>query len=264
MKRKVLWAVLALALVFPLNLFSQTSQKNDETVFHRCVFGVNFVPYYSGNLYQINWDFHYQSFYLRSLPVNFIELQGNAGFFILRRLSLNFTVGYDGIDQKESFDWHKTYPPYQSHYQNENYGYENTEYVKRFVLRVDARYFLRSRSAHRVAPFVQIGLGKYFASANVERKEWPNNDQDDVKRESNAKDFLSDFNSPLLYDLGFGAEYYFNPSLALNASIVLIAAHRKGTLKAREASDDYTAWFERKLERWDWQTQIGVGLSFYF
>ncbi len=263
MKRKVLWAVLALALVFPHSLFSQTSQKNDETI-HRYVFGVNFVPYYSGELYQINWNNYYRSFYLRSFPVNFMELQGNVGYFVFRRLSLNFTVGYDGTEQKESFDWQKTYPPYQSQHQNESYGYDYTEYVKRFVLRMDARYFLRSRSVHRVAPFVQMGFGKYFASGNVERKEWSNNDQDDVKRESNVKDFLSDFNAPFLYDFGFGAEYYFNSSLALNASIVLLATHRKATFKTREAGDDYTAWSKRTIERWDWQTQIGIGLSFFF
>jgi len=262
MKAKKLWVMLVVALAFPHSLFSQTSPKNNEITFHRYVFGINFIPYYSDDMYQIDWNYRTQ--YLRSSPRHFIELQGSVGYFILRRLSASFTVGYDGFDQDQTFDWYKNYLPYVSSGQNEHWGYDNTSYVKRLLLRVDVRYFLRNRSIRRVAPFVQVGLGKYIASANHDREERPLSDQENVKRENNNKDFLSDFNSPYVYDVGFGAEYYFNSSLALNASVVLITTYRKGTLKYREAADDYTAWSKNVYERTDWQTQIGVGLSFFF
>ena len=272
MKRLILLVALVFTVVQPITLFSQNQQNTQPLTAHRFGFSVNYVPYYSGNWYQAALQENYYwrsssvSLNLFNTAVRFTELQAYFSYFVFPKISLNVTVGYNGFDQTDNYDSRAEYPPYDSQHQNQHDGYDISLANKQFLLRLDVRYYLLTRRKKLVSPFVQVGGGKYFATGDNTISYWDKVHEPHDKFDFNAKDFLSDFNSPLVVDFGLGAEYYFNASLALHASMIAYYARRSGTAKYRyrDLDQNYTSYWQHKFRRNEWQTQIGIGLTFLF
>ena len=272
MKRLIILVALLFTVVQPTKLFPQNQQKTQTLTAHRFGFSVNYVPYYSGNWYQVSlqapqyWMQYAVTLNLLNNAVRFTELQAYFSYFVFPKISLNVTVGYNGFDQTDNYDSRTEYPPYDSQHQNQHNGYDISLANKQFLMRLDVRYYLRARREKQVSPFAQVGGGKYFATGDNTISYWDKVNEPHDKFDFNAKDFLSDFNSPLVVDFGLGAEYYFNTSLALHASMIAYYTNRSGTAKYRyqNLDENYTSYWQHKFKRNEWQTQIGIGLTFLF
>ncbi len=264
MRSAIIFLIFILSLALPRWAFAQENENQPKQSFERFAFGVDYVPYYSGDLYAIKMSGYATMIDLVNKKVQFSALRAHFDFFILRKLSLILSIGYNGFVDNRNYIHEKDYPPYQSQFQNSFYEYDYSSSLKRLCLDIGVRTYLLKREMHKVAPYLQFGLGKTFASGDFNTEESSSQQNNQAQVRTNAPEFLEDFNSPFTANGAFGAEYYFNNALSLNAFILFQYATRKATYSYQKKTEDYTEGAQSGFKRTDVQTQIGLGLAFYF
>ena len=136
--------------------------------------------------------------------------------------------------------------------------------MQTFIFNIGIKYYFAEFVKNKVSAFVQAGIGKQFAFVDNSYKDLPHNQYDPTVLEDNENEFLKDLNSPFLINLGFGAEYFFNESLSLFASIRFYYSKISGTHTYKESVYDRIETRKQNYENSEIVTRIGIGLNFYF
>jgi hypothetical protein len=135
--------------------------------------------------------------------------------------------------------------------------------LKSFRFSIGVKYYFTILRAHKVSPYLMAGGGKQIAFVKVKSEDLY---QPDVTAmvDDNEEEYLEDLNSPGHVYLGFGAEYPFNESLSLFASVRFYYTWSSGKYDYRYITDTYTNTESTDSETADLIKSVGLGLNFYF
>ncbi len=168
------------------------------------------------------------------------------------------------------------YTIYSSKYRYESYtsgnnpgqvlagGQESISDNRIFIFDIAFKYYFNKLETHRVSPWILAGAGKQFAFANQHTEYLFTSQNPYQTTDDNKNEFLEQLNSPLRLKLAFGAEYAFNKSLSLFSSVRLIYSHRSGTYKYSNDQPGYLVRQRREVKFSQVETQLGMGINFYF
>ena len=220
-------------------------------------FGFEYIPYFLGNVFRRIPNAYYNveidlPSYSKVMMESSFSYGINEKFRILFNLGYsefnfkyrrNRTAGYDGNIDKS--------------------GFERVANLRILFAGVGVKYRLKNFSVNSVSPYLTANVGKRFASGDKFQKELYPKSGGSVF-ENNEDQFLEEINSPYFLSAGFGAEYFFNNSLALFSELSFNYSYAKSTFKNREVGESYEDASSDEYIFSAWETRIGVGLNFYF
>ncbi|MBN2425067.1 MAG: hypothetical protein JXR46_02220 [Calditrichaceae bacterium] len=135
-------------------------------------------------------------------------------------------------------------------------GIETLESIRSIFLDLGTRLYLKSFIGNRVRPFLSMSIGKKIAFANAEAKSGGQSAED-----KNYENYLEDLNSPFFIGLGFGAEYYFNPSISVTTNLKFYYMTYSAERKIEEP---YEPTEISKIDQSNIITRVGIGMHLYF
>ncbi len=258
-----------LLIIFPLIIFAQTQDSNAEAALRSgddsqenlkdWSFGVLYVPYYSGTVYRL---FESQSYpsdpTLYSLSENKTDLEAELTYGV-SALRLSLSAGYSSSYEDTRHEEHNNY----SGTQNES-GYVSTMGLKLLDFTVGLKYYFGNILDENVIIYTEAGLGKQIAFAENNYDYIFVEPQPGVINEDNAAEFTEELNSPWHFNLGFGAEYFFNQSLSLKSNIRVLYSSVNGRYNSRYVTETSTQTVSEERTFTYFVTKIGLGLNFYF
>jgi len=234
-----------------------------ENQFNKWSFGVLYVPYFSGYLYQIvqtgSNPYYYEMY---GSAINQTNLEAQLAYAVMPNLRLTFDAGYTASVQEFNSESHyrNNYDPYY----NYDRGNESINGLKRLDFNIGAKYYFQNILTNKVSVYVLAGFGKQFAFATVKDKQLYITPNPDEIIENNEEEFTEEINSPWHFNFGFGAEYFFNESLSLTSNIKVLYSTHSGTFESREINPNYSQSYKREYSLQEFVTRIGLGLNFYF
>lgn len=191
-------------------------------------------------------------------------LETQVSYFIQPGISLILDAGYTTA----STEWKEER---QQRIPNNNYSVaeEYTDNINLLAISIGIKYYITELLDQNTSAYVQAGAGKQFAFVKSEYSiiRTPENFPDLYVDEQNYMEFAEDLNSPYQLFLGFGAEYFINKSLSINASVKFIYSAISGTFDGRrtyiqDPNVQYTA--KHEFSRSEFTKRVGLGLNFYF
>jgi hypothetical protein len=224
-------------------------------------FGVLLIPYSSGTTYRvIKFNSTPPDFSIYNYQENNINLEAQLSYGIIRNLRITLDAGY-----RSSFsESHDEY-----HFKQEGYGYDNgtinTVGLKLFDFTLGLKYYFKNFIKEKVNIYASAGFGKQIAFAqNKYEALFLNPPPVIIINEDNIEEFTEELNSPWHFNIGFGAEYFFNESLSLTSNIRLLYSSVTGNYDLRYIYDNQSITRTRDYTFRDFITHIGLGLNFYF
>lgn len=222
-------------------------------------FGVLYVPYYSGTKYVIN----YYNYNPPSTPVTYAfaefetNLEGQLSYGIGSSLRVTLDAAYSSSFAETRYERHRTgnYP--------DDYGTLSTLDLKLFDFTMGVKYYFKDIITGKVSIYVLAGFGKQFAFAESKQEELFLTDPVYTVQD-NASEYLEDLNSPWHFNLGFGAEYFFNESLSLTSNIRVLYSAVSSKYNYKFISEFDTETRSEEYSSSDVITRFGLGLNFYF
>lgn len=229
--------------------------------YNKWSFGVLYVPYYTSRNFYISNSGVSQINVYRYLE-NQANLEAQLAYALLPQFRITLEAGYSASIEDVNYDYHNAYP-YSNSYSTQS-GYESTNGMKKLDFTLGAKYYLDNFISDKVSVFAIFGVGKQFAFAEDKYKDLYAIPVPNLIDENNQEEFMEDLNSPWHFNIGFGAEYFFNESLSLNSSIKLLYSTCSATYKTRQVSINYTRISSQEFTFNEFVTKIGLGLNFYF
>ena len=234
--------------------------QNNE--YKKWSFGVLYVPYNSVLVYSLEESYYQSQPSIFGRVVNETNMEVQLSYAVMDILRLTFDVSYTSTNYERRDEIHSrnTTGDYRS-----DWGNLIKEDLTLFDFNIGAKLYLNNFISEKVSVYLLAGIGKQIAAADFEDKNlFPIPNPSVISSENNLNEFTKDVNSPLHYNVGFGAEYFFNESLSLTSNIRFIysmisAEYRSGTLKQMEAIAKTTDY-----EKSNFITRVGLGLNFYF
>jgi hypothetical protein len=221
-------------------------------------FGVLYVPYYSGIKYGI--DYNYDP-YSRPATYSFTDfetnLEGQLSYGNVSDLRVTLDAAYSSSFAERRYERHVT-----GNYVYD-YGTLKTLGLKLIDFTIGVKYYFKDVITEMVSIYALAGFGKQFAFAksNYEELFLP---EPGYTVQDNAAEYLEDLNSPWHFNLGFGAEYFFNESLSLTSNIRILYSAVSGKYDYKLISEFETQTRSEEYSSSDIITRFGLGLNFYF
>ncbi len=270
--------VQAWLMLMPFLLFAGSVAQVDTTQGHslrvkipKFSFGIAYVPYYSGTDYLVQYNPLQNSKKVlewEAVSRSFTELQGTFRVHVTRRVTFALNVSYNGYSEDQSVKYSVVDVEIDTSVINTATSFTQKYDFRQLKVRFGALWYLKRPESKRTAPFVTFGMDKIFAwtKSRLPDSRNPIFPNMEIKSDDNASEFVRDLNSPWGFDLGFGAEYFFNNSLSLNAFVSWYVFFRQATLKIVQ-DDEWSSTrtsYSNQVKRTDHETHIGLGLNFYF
>ncbi|RPI67008.1 MAG: hypothetical protein EHM47_15525, partial [Ignavibacteriales bacterium] len=126
------------------------------------------------------------------------------------------------------------------------------------------KYYFKNIMPEQVRVYAVAGLGKQFAFAEEKYEQLFQDPSPIIISEDNGEEFIEDSNSPFYFNLGFGAEYFFNESLSLTSNIRFFYSTFEAKYNSRQITEFETYTTSNELKESDFITRVGLGLNFYF
>ena len=234
--------------------------KKEQTKYNRWSFGILYVPYYSGTIYTIIQGSSYSYPNIYNTSNNETNMEAQFTFAVANECKLTFDVGYISTYYETREENHSR--------SNSGYNYDSGTLDKNdlsiFDFSIGVKYYFKNIITDKVGIYALFGLGKQFASADEEHKSLFVDQQPSVINQNNAKEYMEDLNSPFHYNIGFGAEYFFNESLSLTSNIRFIYSKISAKYDSRSISIDQTNTNTTDYKKTNFITRVGLGLNFYF
>jgi hypothetical protein len=224
-------------------------------------FGVLFIPYYSGRIYEIIYysGSYPPEFYTGSFATNEINMQGQLAYAPASNFMLTLDVTYTSSYTERSSESHT-----RSQYYEYDSGIKTTDGLYLFDFSLGVKYYLLKFLPGNVNIYALAGFGKQFASADASQENlFPDPGPVPIV-DDNLEEYLEGLNSPWHMDFGFGVEYLFNESLSLNSNIRFIYASVSSEYDYRYVSEFETNTQSIEYSNSEFLTRIGLGLNFYF
>ena len=222
-------------------------------------FGILYVPYYSGMKYGIT----YNNYYPPSTPETYsyadfeTNLEGQFSYGTVSNLRVTLDAAYSSTFAETRYETHV------SGNFIDDYGTLRTLDLKIIDFTMGVKYYFNDVITNMVSIYALAGFGKQFAFAksNYEELFIP---EPGYTIQDNAGEYLEDLNSPWHFNLGFGAEYFFNESLSLTSNIRILYSAVSGEYDYKLISDFETLTRYEEYSSSDVITRFGLGLNFYF
>jgi len=221
-------------------------------------FGVLYIPYYSGIKYGI--DYNYDP-YSRPATYSFTDfetnLEGQLSYGIVSDLRVTLDAAYSSSFAETRYERHVT-----GNYVDD-YGTLKTLGLKLIDFTMGVKYYFKDAITEMVSIYALAGFGKQFAFAKSNYEELFLQEPGYTVQD-NAEEYLEDLNSPWHFNLGFGAEYFFNESLSLTSNIRILYSAVSGKYDYKFISEFETQTRSEEYSSSDIITRFGLGLNFYF
>ncbi len=244
-----------------------TPEPDDEvrdfsgTVENKWSFGVYYVPEFSGELsYYRVYSLDDDNYYITSNSASSL-FESHLTYSVLKNLRLFIDVGFISVSDESRSETHTRLNDGNS---ESEYGYDNEADYKFLNINFGCKYYLIGLKENNVRAFVSAGFGKQLAFIEQKAEDLFTDDEPDYQLDNNMKEFLEEMNSPWNFNIGFGAEYYFNKSLSLYSAIKIYYLRRTAEYNERYLNDTYTRSSQREIKNSGFNTRIGLGLNFYF
>jgi hypothetical protein len=224
-------------------------------------FGILYVPYFSGTNYRvvtIDNGYNPPSIYIYNIVNNETNMEAQLSYGITPELRATIDAGYTSSFVEERSETHYTNLDYSN-----DYGIINTIGLKLLDFNLGLKYYFGKFFSDKVNIYALAGFGKQIAFAQNEYKNlYP--DEIQYIQEDNLEEFTEDLNSPWHFNIGFGAEYFFNESLSLTSNIRILYSSAYGKYNYRYVYASTSSTREEEYTKSDFITRIGLGLNFYF
>jgi hypothetical protein len=237
----------------PLNVL-KTGSKD----FSRWSFGVLYVPYFSGTVYNIIKNTYNEPIF-SSYSESRTDLEAQLAYAVTPGFKIIFNAGYSSAYSETRSEHH-----YRTANTETDYGSTEIKGLKLLDFSLGIKYYFKDIVPGKVSFYASAGAGKQLAFARDEYEQLfidpvPGNINTD-----NAEEFAEEINSPWHMNLGFGAEYFFNESLSLTSDIRLLYTTVSGEYQSRSINEFQTSSRILETTRRDFITKIGIGFNFYF
>lgn len=247
------------AIAQPITIEFTPERKNKN--YKKWSFGVLLIPYSSSATYKvIRTNTNPPDPIIYNYQENKINLEAQLSYGIIRNLRITLDAGY-----KSSF----SESHYEYHFREADYGYDDgyisTVGLKMFDFTLGLKYYFNNFIKERVNIYVSAGFGKQiaFAQNNYEAL-FLTPPPVIIINEDNIEEFTEELNSPWHFNIGFGAEYFFNESLSLISNIRLLYSSVTGNYDSRYIYDNQSTTRTQDYTFRDFVTYVGLGLNFYF
>ncbi|HVO72655.1 MAG TPA: hypothetical protein VMT35_01415 [Ignavibacteriaceae bacterium] len=237
-----------------------TSEK--DSLGNRWSFGVFYIPYYSAKIYDFVYEPSYPDLrYITSTIYNETNMEGQFSYLIAHRFRATLDISYT-LNFTEERD--ETHQRIQEQGYNYDSGILNSEDLKLFDFTIGFKYYFKDFLNEKVNAYMLGGIGKQIAFATVKEESLFTSPQPGTFSENNREDYLEDLNSPWHFNIGFGAEYFFNESLSLFSSIRMQYSTINAKYDSRSGSSYQVETSTNEYSNSDITTRVGLGLNFYF
>ncbi len=243
------------------NFDDEVTVSNFSTLRNKWSFGVLYVPYYSGKVYEVINNSNYQYPTVNNYSVNSTNMEAQLTYAANRKLRLSLDLSYTAASTENRSETHSRNQSSNNQYDS---GSERKNSLTLLDFNVGIKYYFQEMEPQKVSVYALASLGKQFAFADYKYKNLFPTNQDGTITENNEKEFMEDLNSPFHFNLGFGAEYYFNNSLSLTANIKFIYSRVSAKSDSRTISQTSIDTYTYEYKTSDVNTKIGLGLNFYF
>jgi len=222
-------------------------------------FGVLYVPYYSGTIYRVvRSSYPYYPLETYGYAINETNMEAQLTYEILSCIRLTLDVGYNSTYTETRYEEHN-----QSSGSTFDYGALEERGIKLLDITFGFKYYFADLISENVSIYMLAGVGKQFAFAKDKYENLYPQGTSPITVD-NMEEYLEDLNSPLHFNFGFGAEYFFNEALSLTSNIRFIYSEISAKYNYR-----YIAGTERRTRIDEYNnsefiTRIGLGLNFYF
>ncbi len=221
-------------------------------------FGIFYMPNLIGTRY-----FYYDSYYRRYTVIEQSSsiIESQFSYNLHHRLFLTTNISYTSASVKNKSTSQVTY----NNPANTNDSGTESEYgLKQFTFEFGIKYYFKEFFSNKVSAYALAGIGKTFAWAKDESKVLFQEPDPNYTYTNNRNEYLEDSNSPFLFQVGFGTEYFFNESLSVYSSLRFY--YSATSAEYRETiTDPYTKRSSTQSdENSDLVTRVGFGLNFYF
>lgn len=223
-------------------------------------FGVLYVPYYSGTIYVLSQSSSEYPPDTYSYGISETNMEGQFSYGIDPTVRVTLDIGYSSSYSETRNENHTRS---QGGYSSDG-GSIRKNGLNLLDISLGVKYYLTNIFTGNVTPYVAAGFGKQFAFVKDSYKNlFPMGDPGYIT-EDNAEEYMQDLNSPWHFNLGFGAEYFFNESLSLTANIRLLYSSVTAKYDYRYISDYETRTNSTERTESEFNTRVGLGLTFYF
>lgn len=224
-------------------------------------FGVLLIPYYSGNRYRViyNTSQYPPQVMTQSYAENEINMESQLAFGITPNFRLMFDAAYSSTFNELRYEYHV-----RSEFNEFDSGNLTSSSLDIFDFNIGAKYYFINSSPENIGIYVTAGFGKQFAFAEEKSEDLFPGPGPIPIIEDNYEDYVEGLNSPWHANVGFGAEYLFNESLALNTNIRFIYSTSSSNFDYRYISEFETYTHSSEYSSSEFNTRIGLGLNFYF
>lgn len=247
----------------PNQTISQTQDQLPGNDSYRWSFGIFYVPYYSGKIYS-GEIYEYGGLYsLFSISESMTIMEGQFSYSLSQRFRATLNVGYSTGYEETVTEYHNRY---DDPINNSNFGAKISTSNKILNVGIGVKYYLKRVMPQKVSPYVLAGIGKQFAFSGYKNEDLfvEPIEPEGYSYSDNFEEFIEDLNSPVHANLGFGAEYLFNPSLSVFSAIRFNYMKRSGIFEFRDTSPGSTRTGTREFKVSETTTHIGLGMNFYF
>ena len=224
-------------------------------------FGILYVPYFSGTNYRIvsySNGYNPPGIYIYNIIENEINMEAQLSYGITPELRATFDAGYTSSFEEERSETHYSNLDYSN-----DYGVINTIGLKLLDFNLGLKYYFGNFISDKVNIYALAGFGKQIAFAKNEHEDLYPGEIEFIE-EDNIEEFTEELNSPWHFNLGFGAEYFFNESLSLTSNIRILYSSASGKYNYRYVYETESRTRENEYTKSDFITRIGLGLNFYF
>ncbi len=241
-------------------LISQKSKNIQKR--NKWSFGLLYIPNYSEKIYRISsYDYYGYKFTVLADPVKKSLIKSQFTYRIFPRLRIVFNVAYTKLFSKNRWEKHVENLTGGSDY---DYGHIQTNDLKIIIGNLGIKYFLSPIRIKKVSLYVLASVGKQWAFSNFKYKILFVDQNDQPEIESNINTYLEDLNSPLIFNLGFGAEYFVNESFSLNSRLFFSYSTKHSTFDYRSNNTYDITSIINETKNSEVLTEVGFGLNFYF
>ncbi len=232
---------------------------NGKEGINKWSFGVLLIPYYSSRVYLFsNSSLSDPDVYFYT--ENEINLEGQLAYSLLSEVSLTLDFSYTSTKNETRYEEHLNYNNNQSHSGSiDKYGLSLLDFS------LGLKYYFRNIIPRRVTIYAIAGIGKQLAFAeNKYEPLYPSPYPITSIVQENDEEYTEDLNSPWHFNLGFGAEYYFNESLSLVSNVRFLYSATSAKYNRYYKTEFETRTTTRERKESYVNTRFGLGLNFYF
>jgi hypothetical protein len=266
-----------LILLLPVLLLAQNAENSfnkkeqvteerkvteNEDTFPRFSFGSLYIPYTTSYIYVYNFSSYYDFYQVQHVERQFSAMEAQFSYLFTKKVGLTLEISYNSSYLKEN-----STEEYLAYYDTTSWSENEKNGIKKLNLIVNLKYYPFSIQTDQVSPYILLGFGKQFSQYKYSYDETDEYESSEII-DDNYEEFMSDINSPYIFKVGFGAEYFIYKSFSVFTVIRFAYQYAEGEYRYKRvlkgSEYEYVDKKNQKREQSSTTTKVGIGLNFYF